>query len=180
MAIRLDLPEEPYWLDLGYGVCVKVRPLTTAMLSAARQHGWQRASDLAEQRAALVEAGVDAGHLPDLSDEATRAGMAETLLIKALGRQAILDWEGVLEPDDTPAALTESAVDRLLDIHALALSFYDQYTAPLERLRAEGNGCGSAPPGTTATDPDTAPGAGTADAPAPTAAASTDAAAPTT
>jgi hypothetical protein len=34
--IRLDLKREPYWLDLGHGVRLHVRPCTTALMMAAR------------------------------------------------------------------------------------------------------------------------------------------------
>jgi hypothetical protein len=34
--IHLVLKREPHWLDLGHGVRVHVRPLTTALMMAAR------------------------------------------------------------------------------------------------------------------------------------------------
>ena len=34
--LRLNLAREPYWLDLGRGVRVRVDPLTTALMVAAR------------------------------------------------------------------------------------------------------------------------------------------------
>jgi hypothetical protein len=34
--IKLDLKREDYWLDLGYGVRVKVHPASTALVMAAR------------------------------------------------------------------------------------------------------------------------------------------------
>lgn len=34
--IRLDLSREPRWLDLGHGVRLRVGPLTTALMAAAR------------------------------------------------------------------------------------------------------------------------------------------------
>ena len=35
--LRLDLTTEPRWLDLGHGVRLRVAPLTTALMVAARE-----------------------------------------------------------------------------------------------------------------------------------------------
>ena len=35
--IRLSLTREPAWLELGYGVTLRLRPLTTALVTAARR-----------------------------------------------------------------------------------------------------------------------------------------------
>ena len=34
--LTLDLPVEPYWLDLPRGVRVEIRPVTTAVMAAAQ------------------------------------------------------------------------------------------------------------------------------------------------
>ena len=34
--LTLDLPAEPYWLDLPRGVRVEIRPVTTAVMAAAQ------------------------------------------------------------------------------------------------------------------------------------------------
>ena len=34
--LTLDLPIEPYWLDLPRGVRVEIRPVTTAVMAAAQ------------------------------------------------------------------------------------------------------------------------------------------------
>jgi len=39
--LALDLPVEPYWLDLPRGVRVEIRPVTTAVMAAA-QSGYAR------------------------------------------------------------------------------------------------------------------------------------------
>ncbi|HYZ63059.1 MAG TPA: hypothetical protein VE650_11450 [Acetobacteraceae bacterium] len=35
--LTLDLPVEPYWLDLPRGVRVEIRPVTTAVMAAAQE-----------------------------------------------------------------------------------------------------------------------------------------------
>ncbi len=36
--IKLNLSNEARWVDLGHGVRLKVKPLTTAVMMAAREH----------------------------------------------------------------------------------------------------------------------------------------------
>jgi hypothetical protein len=36
LMLALDLPVEPYWLDLPRGVRVEIRPVITAVMAAAR------------------------------------------------------------------------------------------------------------------------------------------------
>ena len=50
--LTLDLPAEPYWLDLPRGVRVEIRPVTTAVMAAAQAAGFDegpRAVDWTEQ-----------------------------------------------------------------------------------------------------------------------------------
>ena len=75
--LTLDLTHAPRWIELIPGLRVQLRPLTTALMVAARS---DPALDLA------AAAGDD---IP-MATEALALTMA-----KALARQAILDWEGV-------------------------------------------------------------------------------------
>ncbi len=69
--LTLDLTNAPRWYDLAPGVRVQLRPLTTALMVATRSDP-------------IVEAVPD-----DASDEARAVAFA-----KALGRRAVLAWEG--------------------------------------------------------------------------------------
>ena len=91
--IRLDLTSEPRWLDLGPSVRLRLAPLTTALMVAAR-------ADLAV--AALTEAAAP---------EALALAMA-----KALARRAVLDWEGVGDAAGDPLLVSPEGVDALLDV----------------------------------------------------------------
>ena len=79
--IRLNLSREPSWLDLGHDVRVRVAPLTTSLMAAAR-------SDPAV--AALPEGA---------SNETIAVTMA-----KALARLVVLEWEGVGDAEGNPVA----------------------------------------------------------------------------
>jgi hypothetical protein len=166
--LRLGLPREPRWLDLGYGVRLRVRPFNAAVLAAARSEAHALGRALRDNRAALLLAGLDPANLPDLEDEHVLAGVAETLLVKILARHVVDDWQGVLAADGSAAApLNDATLGELLDIPAMAGAFLRQATEPFAALVAEGNGSGAAPSGTSAAAPDTAKGAGNTGSPAP-------------
>ena len=150
--IRLDLPREPHWLDLPHGVRLLVRPLDTATDAAARAAA---VTDLRERGQTAP---------PAAAKESWRAGQTKDALARALGQLTILDWSGVLLADGSPASVTAESVALLMSIPKIATAFLRLIYAPLDRLAAEGEGCGAVPTGTLAAAPDTATDAGAADA----------------
>ena len=165
--IRLSIPKEPYWLDLVHGVRVKVRPLTTAVYEASKIRGYRMARKVAEEHAEVTAAGGDVTGLPDISDDDAAAGLSQLLFAQGLAGSAIIEWEGVLDADGSPAPVTETTVGDLMLIHRMAEEFVIKYTAVHDQVLAEGNASGPAPSGTSAAGPDTAKGAAGKASPAP-------------
>jgi hypothetical protein len=114
--LTLDLTNTPFWCDLVPGVRVKLRPLTTALMVAAR-------SDPA---------------IADLPKEA-RTEEAALAMAKALARTAILDWEGVGDAEGAPLVVSPEAIDALLDIWPIFEAFQTVYVAKGLLLDAEKN-----------------------------------------
>ena len=135
--IRLDLKREPYWLDLGHGVRLQLRPLNTALMMAAR--------------ASLQSTP------PEPDNEAEAAGLRSVLLLKALARLAVLDWQGVADAAGGAAPLSAEGLDALMELWPMASAFESGYLAPALLLDAEKNACAPAPNGTSAAGPSTAP-----------------------
>ena len=117
--LTLDLPAEPYWLDLPRGVRVEIRPVTTAVMAAAQAGSAPRLGAL---RAA--EADLD----PDMA-----RGLAFSFLVKALARHAVVAWEGVGDTAGKPLPLSPEAVERLMNMEktAAALSLRSSLGARL-------------------------------------------------
>jgi hypothetical protein len=139
--IRLNLSREPSWLDLGHDVRVRVAPLTTSLMAAAR-------SDPAV--AALPEG---------VSNETIAVTMA-----KALARLVVLEWEGVGNAEGDPVPVTPEGIDALLDILPIFEAFQLRYVSKGLLLEAEKNGSAPSPNGTSAgatsiADPAAAPAA---------------------
>jgi hypothetical protein len=114
--LTLDLTNAPFWCDLVPGVRVKLRPLTTALMVAAR-------SDTA---------------ISDLPKDA-RTEEAALAMAKALARSAILDWEGIGDAEGNVITVTPDAIDALLDIWPIFETFQSLYVAKGLLLDAEKN-----------------------------------------
>ena len=113
--LRLDLKREPFWLDLGHGVRLKVRPCTTALMMAAR--------------ATLAK--VEPGETDNV------VGVRTAALLSALARFAALEWHGVGDDEGKAAPLTPEGVEALLALWPIAEAFERFYLAPALLLDAE-------------------------------------------
>ena len=122
--LTLDLTNAPFWCDLVPGVRVKLHPLTTALMVAAR-------SDPA---------------IADLPKDA-RTVEAALAMAKALARMAILDWEGVGDAEGAPLVVSPEAIDALLDIWPIFEAFQSLYVAKGLLLDAEKNASSPMPSG---------------------------------
>ena len=125
--LRLNLTRDPYWLDLGLSVRVRVEPLTTALMVAAR-------SD------------------PEVRGLSEDTGDDEIAVIfgKVLAERAILDWEGVGDADGNPTPVTPEGIAALLDIWPIFEKFQMGYVAKGLELEQEKNASAPSPSGSTA------------------------------
>ncbi len=130
--LKLDLSNEPAWLDLGHGVRVKLHPLTTALMVAARND--PAVQDLPE----------------NASDEESALAFA-----RAVARLAILDWEGVGNADGNPIPVSPEAIEALLDLWPLFEAFQTGYVAKGLLLEQEKNASAPLPTGSSAGARDT-------------------------
>ncbi|MBU9699351.1 hypothetical protein GU927_016010 [Rhodobacteraceae bacterium HSP-20] len=114
--LRLNLAREAVWLDLALGVRVKVEPLTTAIMVAARTDPAVRAI------------------APGTPDDSIAV-----IFAKAIAARAIVDWEGVGDADGTPIPVSPEAIDALLDLWPIFEKFQTAYVAKGLELEAEKN-----------------------------------------
>ena len=158
--IRLNLPTEPYWLDLPLGVRLHVCPLDTAIYEACRYRAARDAKRIIEERKG---AGKD-----DPVDEDDADGLATFLVTAALARAAIIEWEGVETADGSKIApINDTTVSDLMRIPLIASEFRRRILEPYEALVSEGNASGPLPDGDMAEAPITAANAKRKVSPAP-------------
>lgn len=159
--LKLNLKPEPFWLEVGGGIRVKVPPLDTAILRAVEYSAWQ---SYAGMKAAANEG--DEAAVLDGAAVARLEGVFALARTRALCAQ-IMAWEGVAAEDGTPLAPTGEALDAFAAHPLAGPAFVKAYDATVAPLVAEGNASGSSLPGdgagATATAPDASPAA-TADA----------------
>lgn len=147
--IRLNIPKDPYWIDLLYDAKVRVRPLTTAVYSAAQSRAWQAVEKIRQEIKDLTEVGAQVSGLPDLTDSNNASGFYRQEFIRCLAISAILEWQGVAdETGEKPAEITEQTVSDLMSIPTISEAFLSKYSDALDRLVTEGNGLPAAAPGT--------------------------------
>ena len=120
--LRLNLSNEPRWLDLGHGVRLLVESLTTAVMLAARSDP--------TIIAATEDAAIDAAHS---SDDLAR------IVAKAVARIVVKDWDGVGDEDGKPMPLTPEGIDALLELWPIFEAFQTKYIAGALILDAEKN-----------------------------------------
>jgi hypothetical protein len=125
--LRLNLARDASWIDLKLGVRVKVEPLTTAIMVAARTDPALR---------------TIASGLPDDS--------IAVIFAKAIAARAIVDWEGVGDADGTPIPVSPEAIDALLDLWPIFETFQTAYVAKGLELEAEKNASPLSPIGSSA------------------------------
>jgi hypothetical protein len=125
--LNLDLQSAPRWLELLPGLRLKLRPLGTALMVAARADP--------EVEALPPDTGTDA------------LGLA---MAKAVARRAVLDWEGVGDASGAPLPVTPEGVDALLEVFPVFEAFQTGYVAKGLVLEQEKNVSSPSPSGSTA------------------------------
>ncbi|MBL0320072.1 MAG: hypothetical protein IPP74_12415 [Alphaproteobacteria bacterium] len=126
--LKLNLKTEPYWIDLPGTVRVKVKPVNTAIMSAAQASASTNYNKM-----------VDRGET-DVTNDALRKGLSESLLVNALGKFAILEWENVFKANgDAPAEVNDINIEQLLDIWVIADEFLKTYISQMSLIVTEGN-----------------------------------------
>ena len=156
--LKLNIQTEAYWLELGLGVKVKVRPCTSPIFYAARAFMNKRLTELGAEYRKRKEIGASVDDLPDVENPEIREALAEEYLARGLARAAIIDWEGILESTgDAKAPVTPEKIDELMTgFWSIAASFSQQYTGVRELIEAEKKDLSAAPNGTSETAQDIA------------------------
>ena len=80
--LKLDLPVDPFWADLPHGVRVRIKPVTTAIVSAA-QH---RAARLGREAAEAAGEGEAAAEAEAEAEAAAAAAAGEAAACRGAGQ----------------------------------------------------------------------------------------------
>lgn len=126
--LRLSLKTEPQWVEPWPGVQLLVRPITSAIIAAAK---------------------ADPDFLANAPD-APRETFT-VLFTRAVAKVAIIAWKGVGEDDGTPInEPTPEAIGRLMDYHQIADFFWAECVSKAFLLADEKKGFAPLPNTTSA------------------------------
>lgn len=135
--IRLDLTDDPRWLDLGRGVRVQVRPLTTPVYNLIQARALELMGQLEDDGALAVDA----------ANQSIREALYRALITKGLALFGIQAWEGIGDAEGL-SPVTPATIEALIDGQpVLAQVFHHAYLEPLTMLDAEKNASTPAPGG---------------------------------
>lgn len=140
--LKLTPQRESRWLELAkLGIRVRVRPLTTAVLSAARAEAGKRvALAWAAQKEKAAAGFGPEDTADDLGNPSWREGVSAQYFAAALLRYAGEAWEGVGDHHGNPLPLNSVTAEAFAEHDQAATAFLDAALAPLDALAAEGNG----------------------------------------
>ena len=151
--LKLNLNPEPFWLEIGGGVRVKVPPLDTAILRAVEYTAWQAYSALKVS----ANGGDDAAAL-EAGEVARLEGAFALARVRALAGM-IIAWEGVTDEADAPLIIAPASLDAFAAHPLAGPVFARAYDGTVKSLLAEGNASAITSNGDGAAVTDTAPGA---------------------
>lgn len=138
--LKLNIRNEPRWLDCGYGVRLHLKPATSSIMADARRDPLVRA---------IMPEVSDEGEMPSLDPGTSEAlGVA---LAKAVARRCVIGWEGVGDEDGVPIKTpTPEGIDALIEVPGIFEVMQNRFLAPAMLLVTEKNGSAPAPNGTSA------------------------------
>lgn len=124
--LTLELATAPRWIELPEGARVFVKPLDRITRAAAE------GAALAQARALLGEAAD--------RDRTAFNGVYVLLLVRVLARRIVTEWDGVGDVNGEPLALSEPALDALMERDDMLTAFWDAVIGRPDPVSAEGNG----------------------------------------
>ena len=120
--LKLNLSNESRWIDLAGGVKIKAKPLTSAMMLAARNNPGV---------VALAKGRVDENVV---QDDAVALEVA-----KIIGGMVIEDWDGVGDAAGEPVPVSQDWIDALFDLWPIFEAFQVGVVAGAMLVDAEKN-----------------------------------------
>ena len=120
--LKLNLSTESRWIDLAGGVKIKAKPLTSAMMLAARNN---------PRVVALAKGRVDEN---TVQDDAVALEVA-----KIIGGMVIEEWEGVGDATGEPVPVSQDWIDALFDLWPIFEAFQVGVVAGAMLVDAEKN-----------------------------------------
>jgi hypothetical protein len=138
MHLRLNLKSEPYWIELGYGVAHKVRPINSALAASIRAKARRMAEEMVEHEEAARLA--DLVDCEGLTQDEVIAGLTEMYFATVLAQATTIEWRGWTDKEGVPMPLNDKALAAAMRQPFMAQAFIQKYLSPEIEAEEEGNG----------------------------------------
>ena len=83
--LKLKIQKEPYWLEIGYGVKVKVKPCTSAVFYEAKAYMNAKLAELAKIYKSNKDIGISDENAENVENPRKREALADKFLLIGLG-----------------------------------------------------------------------------------------------
>ncbi|MCP4243948.1 MAG: hypothetical protein GY772_25640 [bacterium] len=149
---RYQLIDPPAGETEDTGIAIVARPALTEVIEEAKSH--EDFIAFAEELRSLVDSeeageGEDGAVAKGVTPEMIRAkGRSGVIFAKIVARIVIESWEGVEDPDGSPAPVTDDRVNAFLDHPAIYDRFTEKYLSRWLTVQSEKNGSAPSPTGT--------------------------------
>lgn len=165
--LRLNQKREDRWLELDkIGVRILIRPLDTAVITAARNDAAKRIAALWAEEVAAAESGFPSDPTgPNFANPSWRSAMQQQFFAASLLRVAAKEWVGVLGEDGEPAPIDPATTEAFAAHDEASHAFLAEALTPVASVSAEGNASAPSSPGAGDGGATTAPDAATTVAP---------------
>ena len=120
--LKLNLSNESRWIDLAGGVKIKAKPLTSAMMLAARNN---------PRVVAIAKGRVDENVVQD--------DVVALEVAKIIGGMVIEEWDGVGDAAGEPVPVSQDWIDALFDLWPIFEAFQVNVVAGAMLVDAEKN-----------------------------------------
>lgn len=158
MRLNLNPGIQPYRLFDGQEIIVHCRPALTEVIEAAKADAelLEMFKDLRDD-ASLSENMKAVKNGGEITPELLRTqGSFGVLFVKAIAREVIESWEGIEDPDGSPAPVTPDRINSLLDLSPVHDAFVLKYLNKWLLLQTEKNDSAPSPIGISGVAPNTA------------------------
>ncbi len=151
MAIRLDIPVQPIWIQIRPGIMFHVKPLTALVDGVVRGEAYAEAERMGEAYRAARAAGQLRDDALDIETPEAHSAVGELVYAKVMARHALLDWSGIVMGEaGEKAALTRANIDAVMEMYGMPQDFLLAYTGGMAALQSEKKSSGPGQNGTSA------------------------------
>lgn len=155
---KLTTKRDPYWLELPFGVRVKMKPFCTSTINAVQYGATRQVRKLKVEFEELKAVGKKSSSSVNFEDKDQVEDLINNMIMKGYATASIIEWENVEDPnkEGSLAECTPKNIEYLVEEPKIGQALWDHIQKDLSALFDEGNFSSPGASGTSQTGLDTA------------------------